>query len=414
MSNTGPQRWPTTVSSPNRYVPFNYLSWLVFMALLLALVPGYADEKEDEYLRIYDIVQSADTLNSAGKLSPALAKYREAEGALLTFKRNYPEWNPTSVSYRLHYLATKIAEVSGKIANPPTATGLPQGQQQPKGAANGSSVQEVKLLAPGAEPRKALRLHPKPGDKQVLQMTMKPTMEAKIGEMANPPMKTPGMKVVLELTVNDISAEGDINYQTVFSEATVTETPDANPQMIESIKSAMSSLKGVSGNGTISNRGFDRGTEFKAPADANPMVRQALQQMRETSANLAIPLPEEAIGPGAKWEARTQVKSQGVTLDQTATYQLSSLDGERTSIKSSIAQHAVNQKIQNPAMPGMQADLTKMEGTGTGDLSLLLTQILPSSGTINFHSEVNMSVDMGVQKQPMSMKADVLVTLETK
>jgi len=108
------------------------------------------------------------------------------------------------------------------------------------------------------------------------------------------------------------------------------------------------------------------------------------------------------------------VKSQGVTLEQTATYQLVSLDRERAAIKSSIAQHAANQKIQNPAMPGMQADLTKMDATGTGNASLDLTQVLPSSGTIDFHSEVNMAMDMGVQKQPMTMKADVSVTFESK
>jgi hypothetical protein len=136
--------------------------------------------------------------------------------------------------------------------------------------------------------------------------------------------------------------------------------------------------------------------------------------MKEITANLAIPLPEEAIGPGAKWQATSVVKSQGITLDQTAVYQLVSLDSDRAAITSSITQHAANQKIQNPAMPGMQADLTKMEGTGSSKVSLLLTQILPSSGTMDFHSEVNMSMNMAGQNQPMTMKADVSVTVQAK
>jgi len=412
MSNTGPHRCLSLSRSQQHCIPRNLVAWLVLAALYLTLAPAQADEKEDEYLRIYDVVQSADTLNHADKLRPALAKYREAETALLAFKRNYPEWNPASVSYRLNYLAVQIAAVSDKITNPPPA---PTGKGSPAATQPaGGSVREVKLLEPGAEPRQQIRLHPKPGDKQFLEISMKPTMQATVGQMVNPPMKMPEMKVALQLTVSEVSSEGNISYQTVLSDANVAVGPGADPQMLQAVQSAMSSLKGLSGSGTISNRGFDKGSEFKAPADANPAVRQALEQMKEITANLAIPLPEEAIGPGAKWQATSVVKSQGITLDQTAVYQLVSLDSDRAAVTSSITQHAANQKIQNPAMPGMQADLTKMEGTGSSKVSLLLTQILPSSGTMDFHSEVNMSMNMAGQNQPMTMKADVSVTVQAK
>jgi hypothetical protein len=236
----------------------------------------------------------------------------------------------------------------------------------------------------------------------------------KMGEMTNPPMKMPGMNLVLDVSVKDVSPGGDIAYQIVFADATPTEDAGGDPQMTEAIKSALSRLKGLSGNGTVSDRGFDKGSQFKVPADVNPQARQAFQQLKETFSNLTIPLPEEAIGPGAKWEARSKVQSQGITLDQTATYQLVSLDGDRAAIKTTLSQNAANQKIQNPVMPGMQTELIKMVATGTGDFSVLLTQILPSTGTIEFHSEVNMSMNMGAQKQPMTMKADVTVSLQPK
>src|SRR5579859_7386740 len=211
MSNTSPQH-----SASGNCAPVRFLCWFTLLALLVSLLPSRADEKEDEYLRIYDLVQSADTLINMGKLRPALAKYREADTALLAFKRNYPEWNPASVSYRLNYIAVKISEVSDRITNPPaTATGPAQSK-----AATGGSMPEVKLLELGAQPHKELRLLPKAGDKQVLELSMKPTIEAKIGEMANPPMKMPGMKVVLELTVKDVSPEGEISFQTVFTDTT--------------------------------------------------------------------------------------------------------------------------------------------------------------------------------------------------
>lgn len=409
MSKTLIERPAIHTTSPHSSISLNQVPWVVLLAIFLSSFPALGDEKEDEYLRIYDIVQSADTLNTAGKSTAALAKYREADTALVAFKRKYPEWNPSSVSYRLNYLATKITEVSGKISN---ATAASPAQVEPQSPGSGSL--NVKLLDVGGEPRAVLRLHPKTADNQVLGMSMRPTLEMKMGEMTNPPMKMPGMNLVLDVSVKDVSPGGDIAYQIVFADATPTEDAGGDPQMTEAIKSALSRLKGLSGNGTVSDRGFDKGSQFKVPADVNPQARQAFQQLKETFSNLTIPLPEEAIGPGAKWEARSKVQSQGITLDQTATYQLVSLDGDRAAIKTTLSQNAANQKIQNPVMPGMQTELIKMVATGTGDFSLLLTQILPSTGTIEFHSEVNMDMNMGAQKQPMTMKADVTVALQPK
>jgi Family of unknown function (DUF6263) len=405
MSNTSLQH-----SGSRNHAPLNFICWLALVALLASLVPSRADEKEDEYLRIYDLVQSADTLNNAGKFSPALAKYREAQTALLAFKRNYPEWNPASVSYRLNYLAVKIAEISDKISNSSaTPSKSSQGQGQSKSAPE-SSAPEIKLLEAGAEPRKVLRLHPKAGDKQAMELSIQPTIEGRVGDMANSSMRRPGMKMVMGLTVKDISSDGDIDYQIVITDVAAIAGPTGDAQTAQAINSAAGELKGAADAGTISNRGVERGTQFEMPADAG----EAFGQLLETFSNLTIPLPEEAVGAGAKWEARSQVKSRGMTEQQTTTYELASLDGERATIKISSAQHAANQKIQNPVMPGTQANVTKMDVKGTGNVNLLLTEVLPSSGRMDFHSEIDMVMNMGPQKQPMSIKSDVSVTLESK
>jgi hypothetical protein len=273
---------------------------------------------------------------------------------------------------------------------------------------------QIKLLEAGAEPRKTLRWHPKAGDKQKLGIATKLAMGMKVGEMENPPMKMPGMKLTMELTVKEISAEGLITYDTVISEAGVVEGPDVIPQFAATIKSAMDSIKGMSGTGMMSNRGESKGIEFKVPADAEPQARQTIDQMKEIMATLTTPLPEEAIGLGAKWEARTKVKSQGMSIDQTTTYQLVSMEGERATVKSALAQQATNQKIENPAMPGLKVDMTKMEGKGSGNIVCDFAQLLPVSGTIESHSDALMAMDLGAQKQVMNMKMDVTINLESK
>jgi len=111
-------------------------------------------------------------------------------------------------------------------------------------------------------------------------------------------------------------------------------------------------------------------------------VKQFVEQMKETMSRVASPLPEEAVGPGAKWEIKMPIKSQGMTLNQTATFQLASIEGEQAAAKTSVTQTASNQKIQNPMMPGTKVDLIKLNGNGTGELKFELTQLVPTEATV--------------------------------
>ena len=103
-----------------------------------------------------------------------------------------------------------------------------------------------------------------------------------------------------------------------------------------------------------------------------------------------------------------------MTIDQTTAYQLVSIEGERLTAKSTIIQSAANQKIQNPAMPGLKFDLVKMSGNGAGETTIDLAQLLPAKGTVDSHSELSMAMNTGAQKQTITMKMDLNLRLETK
>ena len=55
-----------------------------------------------------------------------------------------------------------------------------------------------------------------------------------------------------------------------------------------------------------------------------------------------------------------------------------------------------------------------MIGTGTGESKIDLGKLLPSEGTTDLHSETDMALNMGGQKQPISTKLDLHVHLESK
>jgi hypothetical protein len=382
---------------------------LVVVASVLALGPSRAEGQDEDYLRIYEIIQQADSLSTNKQADAALAKYWEAQMALRNLQRDYPNWNKNVVSFRLNYLAERVGALSDKNATrapAAAATGTPKEKSETKPAAPASTLR-VKLLDAGTEPRKALRLHPQPGAEQTLVITMKMAMEMKVGEIQSPAMKLPPITMTMNTTVKDVSADGDITYQMVIGDTSVSDDPGVMPQVAQIVKTALAGLKGMSGTGITSSRGLSKVADIKVPPGTPPQLSQVMDQMKEFFSRVSAPLPEEAVGPGARWEVKMPVKSQGMTIDQTASYQLISTEGERVTAKSSLTQNAANQKIQDPAMPGLKIDLTKMVGNGTGDVTLDLAQLLPSTGTFDFHTELDTGMNVGGQKQKMTTKMDM-------
>ena len=95
------------------------MKWFsVIVALLLALSGARAEGPDDQYVRIYNLIQEADKLNSGGQPSEALPKYLEAQTALQRFQKGYPDWNVKVISFRLNYVAAKIAAVSARVPAP--------------------------------------------------------------------------------------------------------------------------------------------------------------------------------------------------------------------------------------------------------------------------------------------------------
>lgn len=84
--------------------------------LVLALFANFeARGQEDQYLQIYRLIQDGDNLRDSAQ---ALARYLEAQSALQSFQKLYPDWNNKVVTYRLNYLTSRIADVSSRTPVP--------------------------------------------------------------------------------------------------------------------------------------------------------------------------------------------------------------------------------------------------------------------------------------------------------
>jgi Family of unknown function (DUF6263) len=379
------------------------------MALALCGRLGLAQQPEDQFMQVYGVIMQADSLKDAGKKEPALAKYKAAQNALMNFQQQNPTWNSSVVSFRLSYVHEQIAELSASANSEPTQSGS-QPVSRPPAAAG---AVQVRLLEAGAEPRQVLRLHPKAGDKQTVTMSVATDMTMTMGAMQTP-MKMPAMNTALEVAVQSVSPAGDITYQVVMGETTMPAETDALPQMVDALKAALGGVKGQSGSFTVSSRGINRQSALNMPTEANPQAGQAIDRLKDTLAHLTPVLPEEPVGVGARWAVRMLLKSQGMTINQTTTYQVVSLDRNQLALKTTLTQNAPRQKIESPAAPGMKLDLVKMTGQGSGQLVADLGQIVPRENNGDLQTDMTMGVNMGNQQQTLGLKMNIKVGIQAK
>lgn len=380
-----------------------------------ATLPPDQQNPDEQYIRIMAIIDRADALQAAGQIDAAKAKYHEAQTNLVIFKAYNPMFDTKTVTYRLN----EVTEKAGTRPRLPESTEpavAPKTNSQAESGASGSKSM-VKLIDAGAEPRQVLRLHVKAGDKQLAIMTMKMKMDMPApggGAAPSNSMNIPAMTLPMDVTVQSVAANGDITYQAVMGDAGVVDEPGVAPQVAQAMKTAIAKIKGLTTTGVMSSRGMSKKVDVKAPPDADPQLRESVAQMKQAMSNMGVPTPEEAVGPGAKWEVKMPVVTQGMKLEQTADYQLVSAQGDQVNTTVTLAQNAANQKVQNPAMGNVQMNLIQLTSTGTGSVTADLSKLVALQATMNMQMDMNAEVTVGGKTQPFAMKMGMDISMESK
>ncbi len=97
----------------------------LLLLILLGCAAGLRAQSPDEqYVRIYQLIQDADRLNDSGQKPSAAAKYLEAQDNLRKFQNIYPGWNERVINYRLNYVATKLAPLLPAVTKPAPITNV--------------------------------------------------------------------------------------------------------------------------------------------------------------------------------------------------------------------------------------------------------------------------------------------------
>jgi hypothetical protein len=259
----------------------------------------------------------------------------------------------------------------------------------------------VTVLTPGAAPRVPLRYTIANALKDHLAMNMDTSMQIDMAGMAMPQMQMPTMKVGADLSVTSVSATGDVTYDLAFTGLTV-DTSTVDPQLAGMFQGMDADYKAIKGSATVTNRGVPVASKLDTGNVSNPQLKQMLDSLSTSLQNLSMPLPEEPVGVGAKWEVRAAISAGGLQSFQKTTYEIVSIDGKAVSLKTTTESTAPPQAMTNPALPpGTDVQLQKLTGNGTGTATLHLDSLVPTSNAAVQNSMV-MAIAMNGNSQTMT------------
>lgn len=244
----------------------------------------------------------------------------------------------------------------------------------------------IRLLDKGDKPRTALRYVIPAGTTTSSTTTFRVATLATSDDAAAISV-LPGLRLGIvsgpsELTERGIKFPVDV----VKSEAVVPRDFDEN--MAEMLRSGAAIVDQVGGWVEIDNRGQMLAGEFNEQTKRSDVPVRLLRMIVNTRSTLTrVLLPEEAVGVGARWESRQEVKAYGFTVQQVNTYTLVDRVGDELMLDVTVQQLAVPQSLEFPE-EGIEISVESMTAQATGQIILKLNALesdASASGTGEDH-----------------------------
>jgi len=156
---------------------------LVALALTVTMPLARAQHgPDDQYISIYNLIQQADALQAAGQPQPALTGYTQAQAELQKFQKQFPDWDPKIVGFRLDYLKEKINGLKSQVPAD-TRSGSPPAPSFPTPAVAVANMTPAATNAVSAAPATETEIQMNNLNAQVQGLrTENETLQAKLRE----------------------------------------------------------------------------------------------------------------------------------------------------------------------------------------------------------------------------------------
>lgn len=279
------------------------------------------------------------------------------------------------------------------------AMSLPAFAQTP--AAPIVTESKVSVQSTGTGTKRALRYKAAAGSKERLDMKMGMSLSIDMPGMGEQSMPAPSMTMAIDTDVTSAAPGGDIAFGMVVS--SVSMDAEGLPAGL------LDSVKGLTAAIVMDGRGNMKSMKFDDSKIADPMMKQVLSSSGLD--RLAMPLPEEPVGVGARWQVTQMIDANGIRVDQVTGFEIVELTDTSATFAIAVTQSAPPQTVSPPGMPaGVEASVTGMSGTGTGKMTLV-DGLLALIGDMNIKTAMTMDVSAGGQTQRLGTNTDVKLTL---
>ncbi|MCY7274840.1 MAG: hypothetical protein LH702_14210 [Phormidesmis sp. CAN_BIN44] len=251
------------------------------------------------------------------------------------------------------------------------------------------SQPKVELLNAGAQPQQVLRFKPVVNTTETSTISLNIDVKSSSPSISGAPrsIKLPSPKMTMETIVTKIDPNGDIHYKFRYTDVDITGDASIPAAVLKAARTEVKKMVGVSGLFVMDDRGTTKSTSLSIPKGVDATTRKMLEQSFRSLEQLSAPLPEAAVGIGARWRTLMPVKLYGISLNQTAAYELVSLKDGVATLKVGVEQQAQGQKIAMTGIPkGVDVTLKSLTTTGQGQMTVRLDRLLPSIATLSMTS----------------------------
>jgi hypothetical protein len=168
------------------------------------------------------------------------------------------------------------------------------------------------------------------------------------------------------------------------------------------------SLAGLSGDRPFSARGLPPTTTPLFPPPNTAALAPLLDGFSQALEQLVVPLPDEAVGPGARWLQRLPVTQHGVTFEQLTTWTLVARTDGALSLAYTVELRLGDnpeRRLSPPKSP-IEGTVQSVDGRGTGTVMLALGPAkndelaLPSPLPLRVTGDHTLALDLEVSASP--------------
>ncbi|HTL57309.1 MAG TPA: hypothetical protein VL361_16620 [Candidatus Limnocylindrales bacterium] len=198
---------------------------LVILGAVLVSAP--AQNLDDEYVQLFNLIQEADSLSSVHP-SQALAKYMEAQKGLQQLRNGSPDWNPKAIAFRLSYVTSKIAALTPEAS---VATAKPESPTSAPAAPSGPPADWESQLNTVREQARQLQ-----GEKSVLEAKLKEALAMQ------PAQSDPRELSRAEEKIKALQKENDLLKVSVETAKSKTSVPATDPKALESTQQSLADV----------------------------------------------------------------------------------------------------------------------------------------------------------------------------